>query len=500
MARGLDPRNEHERFARLHSLQFGNGAANELMAGETSTDAEGQQMARERSDTSDLTAAPPGSNPCDRVDANTKNCWWHQNLWPLIATAATLVVGMAFTFWWAPLYYHVNIWLTPGDIWSTFRDAHYVGWGSEQTIYAAGTSLVTFPGIAVLLTPIAMLQNPLHLSSSVPYYLYKPTEWFVLGPVDMLLGGFFLFPLNKFATRLSISSRRRITLVWFEAILVWAVVVLYGHPEDTIAMAVLDESWLHAGFFFGLAVAFQPLTLLVLPIALVRIPWRKWPMLAGEIVLPSALLLIGPLVKNWGPTTRALLKQPNFPTLNHPTPWLALAPQLSPARYVLIPTIFNHTLADGKRIPVAGLKRVLSGEVVSAGPGREMAFALVIVIAVILYRHKPSWPRLVWWIAVALSLRCVFESILDPFYFFPGLAIAVLASFTTRWWKMSLTMLFASACTVASFWHLGEWPYYLLVTSSLLLTLAFAYPSEGTLRLVAENDDANVADSQNQPV
>jgi hypothetical protein len=106
----------------------------------------------------------------------------------------------------------------------------------------------------------------------------------------------------------------------------------------------------------------------------------------------------------------------------------------------------------------------------------------------------------VWWIAVALSLRCVFESILDPFYFFPGLAIAVLASFTTRWWKMSLTMLFASACTVASFWHLGEWPYYLLVTSSLLLTLAFAYPSEGTLRLVAENDDANVADSQNQPV
>jgi hypothetical protein len=33
-----------------------------------------------------------------------------------------------------------------------------------------------------------------------------------------------------------------------------------------------------------------------------------------------------------------------------------------------------------------------------------------------------------------------------------------------------------------------------------LLTLAFAYPSEGTLRLVAENDDANVADSQNQPV
>jgi hypothetical protein len=432
--------------------------------------------------------------------------WLHKNLWPLLATVAIIAVGMAYTLSWAQLYYHVHVWLTPGDIWSTFRDAHFVGWGSEGAIYAAGTSLVTFPGIAVLLTPIAMLQNPLHLSSSIPFYLLKPTEWLVLGPVDLVLGGVFLFPLNKFATRLSISARRRVVLVWFEAILVWAVVVLYGHPEDTIAMAlavyaliaVLDESWLHAGFFFGLAVAFQPLTLLILPIALVRIPWRKWPMLAGEIILPSAILLVGPLVNEWGPTTRALLKQPNFPTLNHPTPWLALAPRLSPARYVLTPEILEHTLPDGKRVAVAGLKRVLSGEVVSAGPGREVALALVVVIGVVLYRHKPSWPRLVWWIAVALSMRCVFESILDPFYFFPGLAIAVLAAFTTKSWKMSLTMLFASVCTVVSFWHLGDWTYYLLVNGSLLLTLLFAYPTEGSLRLVDDADEVRRGASNNQ--
>jgi hypothetical protein len=386
--------------------------------------------------------------------------------------------------------------LAPGDIWSTFRDAHFVGWGSEGAIYAAGTSLVTFPGIAVLLTPVAMLQNPLHLSSSIPFYLYKPTEWLVLGPIDMLLGGVFLFPLNKFAARLGIGARRRIALVWFEAILVWAVVVLYGHPEDTVAMAlavyaliaVRDESWLHAGFFFGLAVAFQPLTLLMLPIALVRIPWRKWPILAGEIVLPSAILFVGPLVNEWGPTTRALLKQPNFPTLNHPTPWLAFAPRLSPARYVLQPTIVAHTLRDGKRVAVAVLKRFLSGEIVSAGPGREVALALVIVIAMVLYRRRPSWPVLVWWVAVALSLRCVFESILDPFYFFPGLAITVLIAFTTRWWKISLTMLFASVCTVVSFWHLGDWTYYLVVNGSLLLALAFAYPSKGTRCVLGQGD------------
>ena len=78
--------------------------------------------------------------------------------WPLVATLAIVITGLAYSFWYGVLINHVNRWLTPGDIWTTFRDAHYVGWGAEGKIYRAETGLVTFPGIAVLLAPLAMLQ------------------------------------------------------------------------------------------------------------------------------------------------------------------------------------------------------------------------------------------------------------------------------------------------------------------------------------------------------
>ena len=124
------------------------------------------------------------------------------------------------------------------------------------------------------------------------------------------------------------SAKRRIVLTCVETVLIWPTVALWGHPEDTLAlafaftglMASFDRRWVHAAAFFALAVAFQPLVLLVLPIVLSYVPVRKWPTLAAIVALPSALLLLPPLIQEWGPTTFALLKQPNYPALNHPTP------------------------------------------------------------------------------------------------------------------------------------------------------------------------------------
>ena len=77
---------------------------------------------------------------------------------------------------------------------------------------------------------------------------------------------------------------------------------------------------------------------------------------------------------------------------------------------------------------------------------------------------------------VALSLRCVFESVLDPFYFFPGLALLLVASFTASWRKITLTFVFATACTFLSYWHTGQWTYYLLVIGTLALACVFSFP------------------------
>jgi len=427
----------------------------------------------------------PSIDDASNPERATSSDWLNGNFWPLIATVTILVTGMAYSFWWAHIYYHAYGWITPADIWSTFRDAHWVGWGSEGAIYDSNTSLVTFPGIAVLLTPLALLQNPLHLTASFPLYLAKPTEWYILGPVNLLLGGFVLFAMNVLATRLEIPARRRILLVWFEAVLVWPVVAVWGHPEDIVAVAfavyalvsVYDHKWLHAGFFLGLAVAFQPLVLLMIPALFAFIPIRRWPIVIGETALPSAVLLIGPLLREWGPTTRSLIQQPNFPNLNYPTPWLALAPKLPPYRYAKSYEFHELALANGKTAYAASPKKLFTGVVVAAGPERDISLVLAILIGLYLLRRRPSWPRLVWWMGVALSLRCAFESVLDPFYFFPGIALLIIAAFATSWKEISLTVLFSVACTLASYWRIEEWGYYFLVVGMLALACISAFPT-----------------------
>src|SRR5271168_1475999 len=81
--------------------------------------------------------------------------------WPWLATVATVVTGMAFTLWWAPVVRHHNYFIVPGDIWGTFRSAHFIGWGDIGGIYAAGTGLISFPAFLLALAPVSMLSGAL---------------------------------------------------------------------------------------------------------------------------------------------------------------------------------------------------------------------------------------------------------------------------------------------------------------------------------------------------
>ncbi len=56
-----------------------------------------------------------------------------------LATIFFLVVSVVFTLEWTPVVHHLPQWFTPGDIWGTFRSAHYVGWGDIGDIYTKGT-------------------------------------------------------------------------------------------------------------------------------------------------------------------------------------------------------------------------------------------------------------------------------------------------------------------------------------------------------------------------
>jgi hypothetical protein len=412
--------------------------------------------------------------------------WTRRHMWPLLGMLVILITGMAFTFWWNLVVHGVNFWSTPPDLWATFRDAHYIVWNGEGHVYNASTSFVTFPGIAVFLAPLAEIQLHFNLSESFPVYLSHPTAWYLLGPVDMLCGGILLFPLDSLARRLSVSAKRRIMLVGLETVIIWPTVALWGHPEDTLAlafaftglMAAFDRRWVHAGAFFALAVVFQPLVVLMLPIVLTYVPTKRWPAFAGIVAVPSVLLLLPPLIQEWGPTTFALLKQPNYPAYNHPTPWLALAPVIKKRGYGVTGE-FHIITSHGHRILEYGPVKVLEGEIVAAGPGRVIALVLACAIGVWVARKRPSMLEAVWLVAVALSLRCVFECVMDPYYLLPALALALVAGSKVGNVRYGLTVLSAALCTWLSYWRLGvsgEWTYYVLVIGTLLLALAFSWP------------------------
>ncbi|MGB8180212.1 MAG: hypothetical protein WCF63_08605 [Acidimicrobiales bacterium] len=421
--------------------------------------------------------------------------WWGVHWLPFAGMVALLVFGLAYSFFWTVVVHHVPAWVTPPDLWNTFRDAHYVIWDGEGQVYNANTAFVTFPGIAVLLAPVAEIQRIFNLTESFPVFLYKPSAWYFLGPVDMLCGGILLFPLDAIARRLSLSFGRRTLATTLEAVLIFPVVVYWGHPEDTLALAfgfygllaAHDRRWLHSAGFFALAVVFQPLILLVVPIALAYVPAKKWPAFAGVVAVPSVLLLIPPLIQQRSATLYAIMKQPNFPTIDHATPWLALAPVLHKKGWAYTYALKEVTQPDGRRKLVYEATRIFAGEVVEAGPGRTIALVLACLIGVWVARKKPPLVEVVWLAAFALALRCVFESVMDPYYLVPSLVLIVIVALTVGRIRFCLTLAAAALCTKTSYWHTGEWRYYLFVVGSLLVALALSWPGH---REREKGDDA----------
>src|SRR5277367_3087791 len=140
--------------------------------------------------------SPSEKTDLDKVRFNGTQVWFGSHVWPLTAMFAILLTGMAFSFWWNPLTHHGSSWNMPHDLWNTYRTAQYVGWGFEGEIYKSQTYFDSFPGIAILLAPLAKLAGGLNLSANFLFGLPRPSAWLVLGPANALLGGVLLFPLE----------------------------------------------------------------------------------------------------------------------------------------------------------------------------------------------------------------------------------------------------------------------------------------------------------------
>ncbi len=82
-----------------------------------------------------------------------------------------------------------------------------------------------------------------------------------------------------------------------------------------------------------------------------------------------------------------------------------------------------------------------------------------------------------WAAAFALALRCVTESVMDPYYYWPTLAFALVAAVvSTESWRFAATIAAAIVATVISQWHLAWALWWILNTIGLIVVLFCAIP------------------------
>ncbi len=106
-----------------------------------------------------------------------------------------------------------------------------------------------------------------------------------------------------------------------EGVVLWPILVIWGHPEDALALALgvyalvlaLDGRWTGAGWLFGAAVATQPLVILMLPVLLAMAGRQRALALLLRSALPAAVLLATPLMSQFHDTTQVLVEPTELP-------------------------------------------------------------------------------------------------------------------------------------------------------------------------------------------
>ena len=383
-------------------------------------------------------------------------------MFPLLATVALIGIAMGSTTWWGPLITGARGWPLPDDLWATLAAAQRLAHLDLGGLYTQPTGLVSFPGAALILVPVAVLMDAAGISLHAPGHDAHPASWLVAGPYEIALSAVVLFAADAIAEHLGASRPKRAVLAAASATALWCVSVNWGHPEDAVAVALLLYAILalsqdragRSAWLIGAAVAVQPLVLIALPIVLAVLEPRRLAGFLARAAAPSVVLLGAAAAANWSATIHAVTSQPNWPTVDHPTPWVYLAPRMSHGA-------------------------------VAAGPGRALAIVVACGCAIVVGRRwhaarqgGPWSPELLedvlWWVAVALALRSVFESVMVAYYLWPVLAVALVAA-VRSWPRLAATSVAATIITFGSqvSWR-GPWSWWTAMIAGLALTLVCA--------------------------
>ena len=390
--------------------------------------------------------------------------WPARRLFPLLATVIMAAAGMAGTIW-GPRFYGKTAWALPDDLWGTLIAAQRLAHLNLAGLYTLPTQLVSLPGAAVILIPAVAVIDLAGLQLTVPHaHGAYPSVWWLAGPYQVAISAVVLFAADAIAERLGASKPKRFWLAAAGATALWSVTIRWGHPEDAVAIGLLlyailalaDSKGARSAWLAGAAVAVQPLVLLAFPLLAAVVEPRRLPGYLARAVVPGALLLAAAAAANWTATVHAVTSQPNYPAIDHPTPWIYLAPHLT----------------EGQ---------------VAAGPARILAIAAAVGCALVVARRwrrpRPAGPwssealtELLWWTAVTLAIRSAFEPVMVAYYLWPPLAVA-LAAAAKDWSRLLPAGATAVGLTFFSQvqWH-DPWSWWTPMVAGLALPLYFARP------------------------
>jgi hypothetical protein len=388
--------------------------------------------------------------------------WPVRRLFPLLATVVMAAVGMAGTIW-GPRYYGKTAWALPDDLWGTLIAAQRLAHLNLGGLYTLPTQLVSLPGAAVILVPAAVIIDVTGLRLGLPSaHGAYPAVWLFAGPYQVAISAVTLFAADAIAERLGATRPKRFWLAAASATVLWSVTVRWGHPEDAVAVGLLlyailalaDSKPARSAWLAGAAVAVQPLVLLAFPLLAAVVEPRRLTGYVARAAAPGALLLAVAAAANWTATIHAVTSQPNYPAIDHPTPWIYLAPHL----------------ADGQ---------------VAAGPGRVLAIVAALGCALVVGRrwravHRAGWwdsqalTEFLWWTAVTLAIRSAFEPVMVAYYLWPPLAVALVAA-VRDWSRLVPTGCVTVVLTFFSQvqWH-NPWSWWTPMIIGLALALYFA--------------------------
>jgi hypothetical protein len=208
------------------------------------------------------------------------------------------------------------------------------------------------------------------------------------------------------------------------------------------------------------------------PALIAMIPqWRFRVISLVEMLAPSAVLLGVPLLSRFHATWAAVTQQPTFPSVDHPTPWLPLAPVLVAAHWVMGNHVhLSHGLYHSVKV------REWVGPTVAGGPIRLISLAGGLAIGYVIWRRRPPIDAIVWWVMLALALRPLTEAVMTPYYLWPPLALGVVLAARRSTRALAGTTALVVFDTVYPQWHLETWLWWLPTMIVLVGSLWIARP------------------------